>query len=80
MGRHIGQVADGTPYDNETSGIPATNVRTALDYLVGVSLNFSFKKIADSLELRVRENEQMLVFQSITIDGSLVVDGEVCLI
>lgn len=38
--------------------------------------NFSFETIADGKNVRIPTNQQMLVYEEITIDGTLVIDGE----
>lgn len=81
MGRHISQVAFATPYDNTVSGIPFNNVNDAITYLLSVvSENFSYNVIALGETITVPIYQQMIVFQSLTITGSLVLDGAACLI
>lgn len=38
--------------------------------------NFSFEKIATDTTLRIPTNQQMLVYENITIDGTLTIDGK----
>lgn len=80
MGRHISQPASATPYDNTDSGASQTDVKAALDYLFSQGINFSFKRILTGEVITVQDGQQMIVFESINIDGSLVLDGELCLI
>jgi len=48
--------------------------------LLGSGLNFSIKKILSSVEVTIPENQQMIVAEGIEIEGSLVIEGELCLI
>ena len=48
--------------------------------LLGSGLNFSIKKILSSEEVTIPENQQMIVAEGIEIEGSLVIEGELCLI
>lgn len=45
-----------------------------------VSFNFSFKKIVTGLTLVIPVNQQMSVIDGIEIEGSLDIEGELCLI
>jgi hypothetical protein len=44
------------------------------------SFNFSFKKIVTGLTLTIPVNQQMSVIDGIEIEGSLDIEGELCLI
>lgn len=48
--------------------------------LLGSGLNFSIKKILSSEEVTIPDNQQMIVAEGIEIEGSLVIEGELCLI
>lgn len=48
--------------------------------LLGSGLNFSIKKILSSEEVIIPENQQMMVAEGIEIEGSLIIEGELCLI
>lgn len=45
-----------------------------------VPRNFSYKRIANTISIMIPENQQMLLKGDITIEGDLIVDGELCLL
>ncbi len=44
------------------------------------AFNFSFNKISSGFTLTIPLNQQMTVFDGIEIEGSLDIEGELCLI
>lgn len=47
---------------------------------IAVPRNFSYKKIVTAVSILVPENQQMLLKGDITIEGDLILDGELCLL
>lgn len=55
------------------------NVRDAIiEAKSSSSTNFSYNRVVSGLILEVPENQQMIVFGELTIEGELVIGGEVC--
>jgi hypothetical protein len=47
---------------------------------LAVAFNFSFNKVVASSTLKIPVNQQMTVIDGIEIEGSLDIEGELCLI
>jgi len=70
-------VAENVFYNNATSGLTSVDVQAAITELaLSNELNFSYKLI-DSLEsITIKLNQQMNTFGKLTINGTLVINGE----
>lgn len=73
----ISQVALSTPFDNTGTGIVADNVQDAIIENAG---GFSFKTIQAGVNISVPIYREMLVKQKLTVNGQLLVYGELVIL
>ena len=82
----VSQVAGGTPFNNAATPYTATNVQDALAEIFGIiaasaGINFSYKIINVGTSLTIPAGQQMAVHGQIeSIDGELIIDGELVII
>lgn len=62
--------------------IAANSIAIAINSsdILALQQTFSWKTIPDSEEVTIADNQQMIVADGITVDGSLIIDGELSLI
>lgn len=71
-------VAKSVPFDNSTNGFVADNVQEAIEELNAVAssdVNFSFHTIATGSTILIPSNQEMILVDSLTVEGELRVDG-----
>lgn len=77
-----------TPFEPNRNGsnLHSINIQNAVEelafYVYQEVYNFSFKRIKNGLNLKIRVNQEMSLLQSIMIDetGSLQIDGDASLV
>ena len=73
------QVARAVPFDNSTNGFSSTDVQAAIEEISATTAeNFSYNFIVTNKTIPTYQ--QMIVYQTITIDETLFIDGELVLI
>lgn len=73
-------MSNGEVLETNKVELPAAKASGGVTAFVLQNPNFSYNRIVSEFTLLVRENQQMLVWDFIDIEGTLELEGEVCLV